>query len=90
VTRPDPTNDDDRPLTDMERGLVRLLVSALLDEFMKDIMPDDPLDLAALRLLAPPTGDGSVTIRTELYLRLLDELQRLRDLVIPADESPMP
>jgi hypothetical protein len=47
---PPPTGDDDPPLTDMERGLVRLLVLALMDEFLEDLrheqQPDAPRDAA--------------------------------------------
>jgi hypothetical protein len=46
-----------------------------------------PVDLAALRLLAPPSGDGSVTLRTALFLQLLDEVERLRAILDGIDED---
>lgn len=39
------------------------------------------INIDALRLLVPPNGDGSVTLRTARFLELLDELQHARELL---------
>jgi hypothetical protein len=45
------------------------------------------IDLDALALLAPPHGEGTVALRTALFLELLAELRQLRTANQTLDEA---